>query len=359
MPIDLRNPGFGGWLALFWCIALLLVIWHITSVTGTGRGLQMMFETPENATLMRVVLWLKVWFWAPFLILAPLGHRLMPGVTIVAVLAATVGEAAFVEFALELDQAKAHSIFLFNALLAVAFCAYLLRSKRVAAIRDSTLPVDLRARHHFTLLVLVAGGVSLAIFGAAPETATDRVSMLTAYQFMFLLSVVLVLGPLRAIRSGRTTLNLYLRRDIAIWAGIAGLLHLYAGTVQSMTPLYVGRFVDLGAGEPTAALRQQLFIWGTIIGVVIAVLVLLLLGLSSDRLLHLLGKRWWKRLQRSSYVILGLTVVHALAFQFLEYRAEVFVAVFAALTAGVIMAQGVAFVTVRRKRLSRRRPRRS
>ena len=88
-----RLPSrFGGWLAVFWSLSWLFVAWHVTSVTGGGEGLATMFESPENAAIMRAVLWLKVWLWAPFLILAPLGHRLLAAVTIVTLLIATVVE---------------------------------------------------------------------------------------------------------------------------------------------------------------------------------------------------------------------------------------------------------------------------
>lgn len=353
-----RYVGFGGWVAGFWTFAGLMVLWHVTTVTGSGGGLEMMFETPENAALMRVVVWLKVWLWAPFLILAPLDHRLMPSVTIVTVLVAAIGESAVVVFLLDLGQSKANAIIMFNAVVALAFCSFLVMSKRVAAIRASTRPVDIRVRRHFALLVFVAGSVSLAIFGAAPETATDRVSFLTAYLFLILMTVVLSIGPLRALRTGRPIFNSHLRRDVAVWLGISGLLHLYAGTVQSMTPLYVGTYVQVGPEDPAAALRQELFSWGVIGGLVILVFLLLLLALSNDCSIIRIGKRWWKRIHRTTYVLFALTIAHALAFQYLEYRASWMIALVLLLTAAIVGTQFAAFVAVRRKRRRRRRARR-
>lgn len=348
-----RSAGFGGWLAALWAFAALMVAWHFTSVVGDGRGLETMFETPGNAAIMRVVLWLKVWLWAPFLILAPLSHRLMRAVTLVMLLASVVGETAAVVYLLELSPNKVWSIAVFNALIALAFGGYLGFSKRVSLIKASSRPVDARVRRHFSLLVMVAGSVSIAIFGAAQETAVDRVSFLTAYQFIVLLTIVLTIGPWRTIRTGRTALNIHLRRDIGIWAGIAGLAHLFAGTDESMSPSYIATFVAVAGDESMIVLRQQLFTWGTIIGLVIAVFLLLPLTLSSDRSIRRVGKRWWKRLHRASYVVFILTVVHALAFQFLENRVVWLVAFIMAAAVWVAAVQAVAFVAVRRKRRSR------
>ncbi len=145
---------------------------------------------------------------------------------------------------------------------------------------------------------------------------------------------------------------------MAIWLAIAGILHLYAGTVQSMTPLYVGTFVQVGPEDPTAPLRQELFSWGVIGGLVILVLLLLLLALSNDRSIIGVGKRWWKRVHRTTYVVFALTIAHGLAFQYLEYRATWMIALMLLLTAAIVGTQFAAFVAVRRKRRRRRRARR-
>ncbi|MFQ5635290.1 MAG: ferric reductase-like transmembrane domain-containing protein [Gammaproteobacteria bacterium] len=355
-PPDVRRfENFGGWLAFMWAFGCLMAVWHFTAVIGDDRGLSSMFATPDNVAIMRVVLWLKLWLWAPFLILAPLGHRLMPAVTVVTVLTGVIGEGAAVIYLLDLGPAKVLAINVFNALIAAWFCAYLLLSKRAAAVRASSRPVDERARRHFSLLVLVAGGVTIATFGAAPETATDRVSMLTAYQFLLLLTIVLAIGPLRTLRTGRIAANLHLRRDYGIWAGITALLHLFAGTVQSMTPAYISTFVTVGGSGSAIIPRQQIFSWGAIIGLAIALLVLVLLALSNDRSIRRFGKRRWKRLHRVNYLVLALTVAHGFAFQFLEGRATWLIAFVLLTLIAVVGVQLAGIGAVLRRRRRRRR----
>ena len=90
----LQPTGFGGWLAFLWTFVCLMAIWHFTAVIGDGRALEIMFDSPANASIMRAVLWIKVWMWGPFLILAPLGHRLTRASALVAMLVVTLGTTA-------------------------------------------------------------------------------------------------------------------------------------------------------------------------------------------------------------------------------------------------------------------------
>jgi sulfoxide reductase heme-binding subunit YedZ len=134
------------------------------------------------------------------------------------------------------------------------------------------------------------------------------------------MAAALSIGPLTVRRTGAAPLNNYLRRDIGIWSGLTGLVHFFAGVDQSMKPVYLARYVETTGGMVSAELGRQLFTWGSLAGLVVFLLVLLLLGLSSDRALRRLGAKWWKRLQRSAYWAFAFTVGHGLAFQLLESR---------------------------------------
>jgi DMSO/TMAO reductase YedYZ heme-binding membrane subunit len=144
----------------------------------------------------------------------------------------------------------------------------------------------------------------------------DQLSIVTAYLCVGLLGATLLIGPWRALRSGRPTLNHYVRRDMGIWAALAGLVHLVLATGLSMRPRYIDTFVRV----PDNELAADLFTWGSIIGLVVGANFLLLLALSSDAAMRRLGLVWWKRLQRTSYLAFLMTIAHGLAFQLLEAR---------------------------------------
>jgi sulfoxide reductase heme-binding subunit YedZ len=178
-----------------------------------------------------------------------------------------------------------------------------------------------RTRHHFTLAGLNGACLAVAAVSGSAAGLADRFSIVTAYLCLGLLCAGLAIGPIRAIRSGRPTVNNYLRRDIGIWAGLTGLAHLVIATALSMSPEYMEAFVTIANTPPSEAVRTALFMWSTIAGLVVGVLLVILLALSNDRTLQWLGIRWWKRVHRLSYLAFALTVAHGLAFQALESRA--------------------------------------
>ena len=184
-----------------------------------------------------------------------------------------------------------------------------------------------RLRNHLGLAALSVGGAVVAAAAGNEATAPDRVSIVTAYQCLLLLAVALLIGPWQSRRTGRPVLNSHLRRDIGIWAGLTGLAHFWLGNQLSMNFEYLGVWVNDPNLTPGPAVREELYMWGTIAGYVVAVLILLLLALSSDRMLKWAGAKWWKRLQRSAYAMFVLTVAHAFIFQVIESRAWLWVAV--------------------------------
>ncbi|MEW5963774.1 MAG: hypothetical protein AB1749_09445 [Pseudomonadota bacterium] len=193
-----------------------------------------------------------------------------------------------------------------------------------------------RLSHHTLLAGLTLLGTAVAVSAEAGGSARESASLASAYLCLVLLSAALSIGPVRALSSGRPTLNSHLRRDIGIWAGLNGLAHVWLGTLVSMNAGYVTAFVKTAAAPPSAGVRNWLFSVGAVAGYIVGVLLLLLLALSSDRALRRLGAPRWKRLQRASYLALALTGLHGLAFQVLETRGASLIVLLAALPLGVL-----------------------
>lgn len=205
-----------------------------------------------------------------------------------------------------------------------------------------------RAYRHLSLAMLTAGLMWLAAAVGPAAGAGDRVSLTTSWICMVLLSAALLIGPLHARRSGRPLINHLPRRDLAIWGAIAGMVHFGLAFKYSMNMEYMATFVDGALQAPSPTVRRELYFWSVIAGLVIAALFLLLLGLSSNAALRLIGARWWKRLQRTSYAAFALTAAHGVAFQLIEGRSASLVLLFALLTAAVIGGQAAGAVAVRR-----------
>lgn len=225
-----------------------------------------------------------------------------------------------------------------------------------------SLPGTKRIRNHVLLGLGALGTLGLATLAGDADSTADRLSIVSAYQCLLLLGAALLIGPINARASGRPVGNSHLRRDIGIWAGLTGLLHFFLANALAMNYSYLELFVDNAARAPTAAIRMQLYTAGTILGYVVAVVFLLLMVLSSDFMLRKVGMRWWKRLQRLSYLIFAATVAHAFMFQALESRPPAWVIVVAAVALGIVLAQLGGRAAVRRdprqsrsKRPSRRK----
>ncbi len=197
-----------------------------------------------------------------------------------------------------------------------------------------------RLRNHLLLalgsmLLLLAARLSLPY-----PTVAERLSVATAWLCLLLLAAALLFSPLYLAGRRSPAGNHYLRRDIGIWSALHGLAHVYFGNVVAMNSSYIATFVRGITAPPAEAVRDQLFSWGSIAGLVVAVLYVLLLLLSSDWSIRWLGLRRWKGLQKIALPVLWLTLAHGVAFQVLESRY---------LVLSVMLLVGVAVILVRRR----------
>lgn len=199
------------------------------------------------------------------------------------------------------------------------------------------MPTRLISHLTLILVTLVAFYVSSLILDSGSQT--DAISITSAYLCLSYLVIALLIGPLTVIRKGRSPSNSYIRRDIGIWAALNGLLHFYLANVLSMNTEYLDYYISNFPHPPSAEIRNSLYMWGTIVGYLVALLFILLLSLSNDWAVRKVGIKWWKRLQQTAYLIFIFTVVHAFAFQVLEDRQKIWMLVIAFLSVIVVWLQ--------------------
>ena len=194
-------------------------------------------------------------------------------------------------------------------------------------------------RRLFNHAALAAGSLvilSISLWLDAGEPTSHQLSFATAWICLIYMGIALSIGPVMARTRGNVPLNIYLRRDVGIWCALAGLAHFTLGVDQSMNQVYLARFVTSEGGLVTAPINDQLFTWGSIVGLVAAVVILVPFCLSSDFMLRKLGTTWWKRLQKSAIWAFVFTVIHGLAFQLLESRSAVLIALLLAVCLAVV-----------------------
>ena len=202
-----------------------------------------------------------------------------------------------------------------------------------------------RRWNHFSLAI-ISLTTCIFVISVTSEPIVDQLSIATAYICLFLITIALSIGPLQIIRNGRISLNIYLRRDVGIWAAIAGLVHCVIATKLAMTPEYINTYVDVSFGILSENARADLFLWGSVSAFVIAVLLLILLSLSNQRAMKSLGVTWWKRLQRLAYLALVLTIIHGLAFQLIESRSLILIGILLIALLQVAILQSIGFALV-------------
>ena len=171
------------------------------------------------------------------------------------------------------------------------------------------------ARHSMIALANIACAALFWELFSVRRDVISQLSIATAYPALFLTAAAMLVGPWNVLSGKTNPISFDLRRDLGIWAGIMALLHTGIGLnvhLRGRPWLY---FVD-----EYHSVRHDLFGISNDSGLLAALLFLLLLAISNDYSLRRLGTRTWKSLQRWTYVAMALTLMHAVAYQFVEKR---------------------------------------
>jgi sulfoxide reductase heme-binding subunit YedZ len=206
-------------------------------------------------------------------------------------------------------------------------------------------------RHHLPIgLATLASGYLLYATRSFPDVLT-RLSFSSAYPALVLLSATLLIGPLKIIVGDRLAVSMDFRRDIGIWAGIAGLFHVVVGQcVHLRGRPWLYYIYEDWQQKHFLPMRHDLFGLANYAGLLAAFVLLALLATSNDVALRKLSTPGWKQLQRWNYACFGLTAIHTLTYQAgIESQTFGFVAI-AILC--VLITVFLQFVGLRRRRFA-------
>ncbi len=193
----------------------------------------------------------------------------------------------------------------------------------------------------FTSLFIASGGGLFLLVPA--DRLHDTASITTAYASLAFLTIALTIGPLNVLRQRPNPTNSYLRRDVGIWAALLGFVHMVVAIAVSMSNSYLDEFVYVVADPLSESIRYALFTAGSVLGFIAALILLLLISLSSDVSLRRLGVHRWKRLHRSSHLGFLFIVLHGVAYQILEQRHPALVLAFGGLVSVAVLCQMTAY----------------
>jgi len=199
---------------------------------------------------------------------------------------------------------------------------------------------DLRRRtlYHHVPLALASVATLVVLIGVAPSHGGFSIQQLaspTGDVALALLAVTLLIGPTNLLLRRRNPPNSYLRRDVGAWTATWSLVHVivsfqgHSGGVFG----FVAYFVD--DGRPLT----DSFGMGNWTGMAATVIVVLLLVVSTDRMLRELKSSRWKDLQRLNYTLFALVVVHALFYGALNRMTSPFTRILIATVIAVCVGQ--------------------
>ncbi|HST06290.1 MAG TPA: hypothetical protein VLQ48_16370 [Chloroflexia bacterium] len=192
--------------------------------------------------------------------------------------------------------------------------------------------------HHLALAV-VAVDLIFAFFFIVPRTSSHyQLSLATAYVGLLFLAVTLVIGPLNLLLHLRNPVSSDLRRDIGIWSALLGILHVVVSLpIPAVNVIYF--FVEQTGVHGDLVPLLDLFGLSNYAGLLATGLALLLLLIANDWSLSLLGAKRWKGLQRWSYPLFALVVLHGLGYILLQHRRPPLLTIFIVVSAGVVLLQ--------------------
>ena len=191
-------------------------------------------------------------------------------------------------------------------------------------------------RHH---LPLAAGSVAgTIVIAKLTGVESPRLwSLATAFVSLGLLAAAMSIGPLNVLRGQPNPVSADLRRDVGIWAAILGIVHVVIGLqVHLHDPV---KYFLVRASDGTMRIRHDIFGAANYIGVLATLILAVLLALSSDAALRYLGTQRWKTLQRWTYWLAVLVVLHGILYELIEKRTLPFVLLFAVTTLAVVVLQ--------------------
>lgn len=198
-------------------------------------------------------------------------------------------------------------------------------------------------------LLGAAAGVLPAIL-AHPRNAWQFSSLSLAYSASVLLAAALLIGPVRVLRGGTPLRSSHVRRHLGFWSGVFALGHVVAGLNVHFDGQMLSYFFMPGMEVGFATMRLDAFGAANDIGLLATLTIAFLMAISNNRSLVNIGIHRWKNLQRSTYPLAVIIVIHAVIYQLLETRYWAFMALNLGLFTLVLMGQLTAARRIRSRK---------
>jgi sulfoxide reductase heme-binding subunit YedZ len=198
-----------------------------------------------------------------------------------------------------------------------------------------------RWRTHILLAGVTVIGCYLAHLYAPYADLTYDLTYGCGYVAVILIAYSLLIGPYKLLSQKKNPVNINLRRDVGIWAGITGCIHVVAAIAMSTRGNILYLFLRPKPEGPGYNLLLSPTGVSNNIGLAATVILVALLIISNNYfLIKFKGKRW-KFLQRFNYGLAIFAFIHTVLYQRLDNRSRTFVTftfIFAVALLGIQLA---------------------
>src|SRR5664279_3808539 len=177
-----------------------------------------------------------------------------------------------------------------------------------------------RALTHLLLAALTTLGIYLTTLYSPYAGPIYIFTIGFGYISLVQVCVTLLIGPLNLLRKRFNPVNIDLRRDMGIWSGITGCLHVVFAFLEDNRRGILAFFFRPN-GRPLLNLTGA----SNYIGLGATILLVLLLVTSNALSLRQLKGKRWKKLQRWNYVLAVLAFLHTFFYQMADGRPHAFV----------------------------------
>lgn len=172
---------------------------------------------------------------------------------------------------------------------------------------------------HLLVIALAAAGTAIFLYSRAEWSGMHRWNRAVGDVSLVLVALAMALGPMSRLWR-KTAIFIPYRRELGIYAVLLALIHsiiILIGWVELDLMRLVG--FEFHPGLQKYVMVQQGFGLANLIGVLALIYGAILAITSNDRSLRLLGNTVWKFVQRGTYVLWWLTVVHVGYFLYLHF----------------------------------------
>ena len=174
--------------------------------------------------------------------------------------------------------------------------------------------IAVRLKRHYLPLIIVSL-ISALIFFLTWKNF-DSITFIadsTGYISLILLASSLLIGSFNLLLKRTNPISSYFRRDLGIYGGTLAVVHSITGLFVHMRGNMWTYF--LNKSEQGYSIRLDSFGLANYIGVLCALLIVLLIITSNDYSIKKLNPANWKNIQRITYLMFTLALVHSVYYR--------------------------------------------